>query len=50
MVEFEAKIDKKGILHVPCKAEKKKDGSVVVHAPSPKAAKEAFKKFKEKNK
>ena len=33
-MKFEAKFDKHGVLHVACNAEKKKDGSVVMHAPS----------------
>jgi len=49
-MKFEAKIDKKtGILHVPCKVEKKANGSIVVHAPSGNSIKEAVDKFKEKN-
>ena len=49
-LEFEVKKDKHGRLHVPCKAEKKGDGSIVMHAPSPKAMMDTMMKYKEKEK
>jgi len=43
--EFKVKEDK-GSYHVPCVREKKKDGSIVMHAPSPEAMKKAMEEYK----
>ena len=38
------------VAHVPCISEKKKDGSIVMHAPSPAATIKAIKEFRDNNK